>query len=203
MLALAIIGGILLLLFLLTLLPVGIEVAFREEFALTLRYAFLRFPLLPGGAEEEEPKPEPKPETKEKAGPGAAERLKRALRREGFWGLVQAVGEFVKEALMASGKLLSHLKLKRFDLYLCLGGAYDAAQAAILYGQLSAGVYGACGALFSVMPCKEKGVTVDLDYSAAENTADFSACLSIRPLFVLRAGLVILWNSLPLLRKLR
>ncbi len=201
MLALTIIGGVLLFLFLLTLLPVRIEVAFREEFALTLRYAFLRFPLLPG--EEKEGEPEPKPEKKEKAGPGAADRLKRALKREGFWGLVQAVGEFVKEALMASGKLLPHLKLRRFDLYLCLGGAYDAAQAAILYGQLSAGVYGACGALFSVMPCKKKGVTVDLDYSAAENTADFSACLSMRPLFALKAGLVILWNALPLLRKLR
>jgi len=195
------IGGVLLLLFLLTLLPVRVEVAFREEFALTLRYAFLRFPLLPGEAKEEEPKP--KPEKGEKAGPSPVDRLKRALRREGFWGLVQAVGEFVKEALMASGKLLSHLKLKQFDLYLCLGGATDAAQAAILYGQLSAGVYGACGALFTVMPCKKKGVTVDLDYSAAGNTADFSACLSMRPLFVLKAGLVILWNALPLLRKLR
>lgn len=199
MLVLYILGGILLVLFLLTLLPVRVEVAFREEFALTLRYGFLRFPLLPGKESPEEPPPEPQ----EPEGPSAAGRLKRALKREGFWGLVQALGEFVKEALRASGRLLSHLKLKSFDLYLCLGGAYDAAEAAILYGQLSAGVYGACGTLFSLMPCKKKGVTVDLSYSAAENTADFSACLSIRPLFVLKAGLVILWNALPLLRKLR
>lgn len=201
MLALYILGGILLFLFLLTLLPVRMDVAFREEFALTVRYAFLRFPLLPGKEAPEGPAPEPAPE--EKAGPGAAGRIKRALKREGFWGLVQALGEFIKEALMASGRLLTHLKLKRFDLYLCLGGAYDAAEAAILYGKLSAGVYGACGMLFSLMPCRKKGVTVDLDYSAAENTAGFSASLSIRPLFVLKAGLVVLWNALPLLRKLR
>ncbi len=202
MLALYILGGILLFLFLLTLLPVHIDVAFREEFELTLRYAFLRFPLLPGEEAPEESEP-PQPEPEKKPGPGPADRLKKALKREGFWGLVQAVGEFIKEAMMASGRMLSHLKLKRFDLYLCLGGAYDAAQAAILYGQLSAGVYGACGMLFSLMPCKKKGVTVDLDYSAAENTADFSASLSMRPLFALKAGLKILWNALPLLRKLR
>lgn len=203
MIVLYILGGILLFLFLLTLLPVRFEVAFKEEFALTIRYAFLKVPVLPGKEKPPEPEPKPKKEEKEKTGPSTADRLKRSLKREGFWGLVQALAEFVKEALMASGRLLTHLKLKRFDLYLCLGGAYDAAQAAILFGQLSAGVYGACGALFTVMPCKKKGVTVDLDYSAAENTAEFSACLSLRPLFAIKAALVILWNALPLLLKLR
>ena len=53
------------------------------------------------------------------------------------------------------------------------------------------------------LSCKKKGVSVDLDYSAAENKVSFEAALSIRPLFVRTAGLRILVAGLPLLRKLR
>lgn len=208
MLAVYIICGILLVLFLLMLLPVRVEVDFREEFALTVRYAFLRIPILPGKEkpeEEPEPKPEPEPEQKpsSKKGSGLVGRLKKALKREGFWGFLQSFADFVGAAVNTSGRLLSHLKLRRFDLYLCLGGAVDAAQAAILYGQLSAAVYGACGLVFSIMPCKKKGVAVDLNYGVVENVVDFSACLSLRPIFALKAGLVILWRALLFLWKLR
>lgn len=204
MLALYIIGGILLFLFVLTLIPVRVEVAFREEFELVVRYAFLRFPVLPGKPQPEEPPPPaPEPESPQKPGPTPLDRIKRALKREGFWGFLQSLADFIQAALQASGRMLSHLHLRRFDLYLCLAGAYDAADAAVRYGQLSAGVYGACGVLFSVMPCKKKGVTVDLDYSAAENAVDFTAALSLRPLFALHAALRILWHALPILRKLR
>lgn len=202
MLALYILGGILAFLFVLLLIPVWAQVSFSEAFQLTIGYGPLRVPIpLEGGEEEEEPPPqEEPPPPKKKEG---LSRLKRALKREGFWGFLQSLADFVGAAAQAAGRLLGHFKLKHFDLYLCLAGAYDAADAAVRYGQLSTGVYGACGVLFSLMPCKKKGVTVDLDYSAAENKVSFEAALSIRPLFVLTAGLRILLAGLPLLRKLR
>lgn len=199
MLALYSIGGVLLALLLLALAPVRADVAFREGFSLTVRYLFLRFPLLPGKEEEEAP---PQPE-EEKAGPSPMDRLKAILRRAGFWGFLQALADFIQVLLKASGRLLSHVKLKRFDLYLCLGGAEDAAAAAVRYGQVGSGVYGACGLLFSLLPCKEKGVSVDLDYSTLENTVDFSACFSLRPLFAVTAGVRVLLGALPVLRLLR
>ena len=48
MLALKIIGGVLLFLLALTLLPLRMELGFQTEFSLTLRYLFLSFRLLPG-----------------------------------------------------------------------------------------------------------------------------------------------------------
>lgn len=198
MLALYILGGILAFLFVLLLIPVWAQVSFSEAFQLTIGYGPLRIPIpLEGEEEEGVPPPQEGPAPPEKK--EGISRLKRALKREGFWGFLQSLADFVG----AAGKLLGHFKLKRFDLYLCLAGAYDAADVAVRYGQLSAGVYGACGLLFSLMPCKKKGVTVDLDYSAAENKVSFEAALSIRPLFVLTAGLRILAAGLPLLRKLR
>lgn len=202
MLALYILGGILAFLFVLLLIPVWAQVSFSEAFQLTIGYGPLRIPIpLEGEEGEEGPQPQKEPAPPEKK--EGIFRLKRALKREGFWGFLQSLADFVGAAARAAGKLLGHFKLKHFDLYLCLAGAYDAADAAVRYGQLSTGVYGACGLLFSLMPCKKKGVTVDLDYSAAENKVSFEAALSIRPLFVLTAGLRILVAGLPLLRKLR
>ena len=201
MLALYILGSILLVLLLLLLIPVRVELAFREAFLLVIGYGPLRIPIpLEVEEETEKPQEEEKTPSAKKEGPG---RLKQALKREGFWGFLQALADFIGAASRVTGRLLSHLKLRQFDLYLCLAGSYDAADAAVRYGQLSAGVYGACGLLFSLMPCKKKGVTVDLDYSAAENRVDFSTCLSLRPIFALHMALKVLWSAIPLLRKLR
>lgn len=199
--------GLLLLLFLLTLFPVGVGLSFREEFGLELRYLWFRLPLLPGEEEKEEPPP-PKPEKEKppkekKAGKSSfGDRVKAAFKREGLGGFLETFGEMLRLAGRVSANLLRHIKLRRFDLYVCIGGGTDAAAAAVLYGQASAGIYGGCGELFARMPCKEKGVTVDLDYGAAEHRVDFSAFFSLRPVFLLTAGAALLVRGLPLLRRI-
>ena len=202
MVALYMMGGVLLLLFLLTLCPVRVDVAFREELQLTVGYLFLHFPLLPGEEGQPEPPPE-EPPTQKPPGPGMADRLKAALRQKGVWGFLQVLADFAGVVGKASARLLSHLHLRQFDLYLRLDGAGDAALGAIRYGQVSAGVYSACGFIFARMPCKKKGVTVDMDYSAAEGLVDFSARLALRPLFLLTAGVKVLTGAMPLLKMLR
>lgn len=161
MIVLYIFLGLLLTLFLLLLIPLRVEASFREELFLDLRYLFLRFPLLPGKPEAEEEQPEPKEKPKDK--PGMLDKAKTAMKREGLAGFLGALGELIKLLLSFSAGILKRLRLKRFQLYLCVPGAGDAAAGAVLYGQASAGVYAACGGLFSLLPCKDKGVTVDLD----------------------------------------
>lgn len=195
--------GIFLLIFLLLLFPVGVDVAFREEFSLTLRYLFLRFPLLPGKASEEGEKPEKDEEKKEKRnGESGADKLKGMLSRHGLGGFLDSLFEAVGYLTSSTKKILSHLKLKRFDLYLCLGGEPDAAEGAIRYGQVSGAVYSACGALFALMPCRKKGVTVDLNYQSGDDLVDFSARLSVRPIHVVKEGLVLLVKELLVLKRL-
>ncbi len=200
MTALYIIGGIFLLLFLLLMVPVRLDIGFREEFSMTARYLFLRFPVLPGKEqepEEEKPPEEKKPTEKKKQGG-----LKKILSRTGFTGFLQSLFQLVKMALSSGKRLISRIKWKRFDLYLCLGGAQDAAAAAELYGQLSAGVYSACGVLFGLRTRGKRGVTVDLDYGSNENKVDFSASLSLRPIHVLREGFSLLIKGLPVYKVL-
>lgn len=193
--------GLLLLLLLLTLIPVRAELEFHGEFALAVKYLFLRVPLLPGEPKEEDEEPEEE-KPKKDGKPGVLDRVKAALKREGLGGFLQALGELIKLLCQASAGILKRLKLRRFDLYLCVAGAGDAAAGAQLYGKIAAGVYPACGGLFTLLPCRKKGVTVDLDYGIEENRVDFSAELSILPFFVAAEGLRLVVKSLRPLKKI-
>lgn len=206
MIVLLVAAGLLLAVFLLLLAPLRLEGEYRQGPSLRLKYLWFTIPLYPG-EEEEAPGQEP---SLEQGGPGGLASLRRGwkklraiLRREGLAGFLRSLGEFAQVVKGASRRLVKHVKLKRFDLYLCVAGEEDAAQGAILYGQVSALVYSACGAVFGLLPCKRKGVTVDLDYSAPEHRIDFSGKLSVAPLFLLREAAVVLWKGLPFFKKLQ
>lgn len=204
MIVLYILAGLLLLLFLLTLVPLRVRLRFQQEFAVEIRYLFWRYELLPAQEpEEEESEPEPTPEKpSQKDKPGYADQIKRILRQKGLEGFLQALGDLLKLLGRTSKRLIYRLKLKEFDLYLCLAGAGDAAAAALLYGRVSTGVYSACGGLFQLLPCKQKGVSVDLNYDSDVNVVSFTAKLSILPFFPIKEGLILLFNSLRILKRL-
>ena len=54
MIPLLILGGVLVVAAVFLLAPVRLEVTFREEFTLSVRYLFFRFPLFPGEGQEEQ-----------------------------------------------------------------------------------------------------------------------------------------------------
>lgn len=198
-------GAALLLLFLLSLFPVKASLEFETEFALTIRYLFLRLPVLPAKEEVQEPEPEEEEkqeEPAEPAKPGVVQRIKAALKREGFAGFLEALGELIRLACGATAGIVRRIKLRRFDLYLSVAGADDAAAGALLYGKVSAGVYGACGGLFTLLSCSKKGVTVDLDYNSRENLVKFSAELSIRPFWAIKEVLALFFKGLRPLKRI-
>lgn len=205
MIPLCIIGALLLVLLLLLLAPIRLEVAFRQEFSAQVRYLFLCFPLAPSPEPLEEPSPSQPPvqEGKPASSPSFLQKLRVLLRREGLSGFLQTLQEVAQQVKTASAHLLKRIKLKRFDLYICLGGKEDAAAAAIQYGQVCAAAYGASGALLQLFPCRKKSVSVDLDYSHQEHQVDFSATISIRVLFLLIEGLILLYRVLPFFKKLQ
>lgn len=198
MIGLLIVLGVLLFLLLLLLCPLRIEVSFQEQFSLTLRYLFLKFRILPGKEKEPEPEEPPEEESEEKTG---LQTIKRLLKQEGFTGFLKALFELVKIIASSTKKIIWGTRLKSFDLYLCLGGAGDAAEAAVQYGKLSGAVYAACGFLFGLTGCKKKSVTVDLDYQAEENKVVFFGKISILPLLLLKEAVVLLVKSLPFIKK--
>lgn len=199
MTALAIIFGVLLFLFLLTVIPIKIDIAFSQSFAITLRYAFLRFKLYPSTpkATEEPDKPEPdKPEST------TLDKLKNIVKNQGVSGFLKSLFELAKIAAGSSKRLLSHIRLRRFDLYLCLGCKDDPGAAALRYGEISGAVYSACGVLFGLFNCQKKAVSVDLNYANPEDTVIFTALASIRPIFLIKEIITLIKDGLPVLRRL-
>ena len=203
MLFLKILGILLAVLLVLLLIPLRAEIGFQEEFTLKVRYAFLKFQLVPAPEKPQKEKKKKKKEP-EPSGEGSStgDQLKAIFQRTGVKGLVRSLTDLAKLATHSLKRLFSHLKFKAFDLYLCVGGAEDAAQAAIQYGQFSAAVYSAVGIFFSRKPCKDYGVTVDLNYDARETTAIFATKLSILPIFAVREGLSLLFRGFPIVWKL-
>ena len=205
MTGLLVFGCILLVLLLLLLCPVCVNFRYEESLNIRLRYLFFKKDLMPG---TEKPTPKVKKSAKtekkeaSKGQAGSTFSFKSLKDRHGISGLLSLLEDALRLIKTSTVRLLSHLRLKKFDLYLCIGGLEDAAAAAIQYGQLSAAVYSLCGGIFSLMPCKRKGVTVDLDYGTTESRAVATATLSMSPLFVLREVGPLLFGGIPLLWRL-
>lgn len=198
MTALAVTAGILAFLFLLLIIPIRVQIDFQREFSLAVRYLFLRFRILP----QKEQSVDDKTEQEDTSARDSLKKIKQSLKRHGVGGFLKALFELVKIVAESSKRLIKHIKLKRFDLYLCMGTEGDPGEAAMRYGEISGAVYSACGVLFNLMPCPKKGVTVDLNYTAAEDCVDFSAVISFCPMFVLKEGIWLLIKGLPVFNKM-
>lgn len=204
MTALLIVLGVLLFLFILLLIPLRLSVWYDLEMTVFVRYLFLKWQLVP--EPEKKPKKEKKtakaPEhKKEPAKPRSLlDKVKDVLRAEGFQGFMRLVKDFLQMTGGTLKELLKRASLRHFDLYVMTGGE-DAAEAAILYGQTSAAVYAAAEVLFTLTKCRDRRVTVDLDYSIKSPYVKLAAEGGIRPLFLLYFGVKYLLRAFPILKR--
>lgn len=197
MLALIITAAVVALLLLLLVIPIRVHVAFQQEFTLTVRYLFLSWKLFPA-AEAEPVEEEQQPEVTE----SSLEKIKKALKRREVKGFVKSLLELINIVAKSTKRIVRRVKLKSFDLYLCLGSGGDVGEAAMRYGEISGAVYSACGMLFGITNCRKKGVTVDLDYQAPEDKVVFTAVVSVLPIFALKEGLSLIIKALPVFKDL-
>ncbi|WP_417110723.1 hypothetical protein, partial [Hominenteromicrobium sp.] len=141
---------------------------------------------------------------KEKTSKPLLPQVKKYKEAEGLTGLLTLAKDLLKATGTRFGKLLKHIKLKDFDLYVLVGGGKDAAEIAILYGEVCAGVYPAVSVLLGLTNCKSPHgrVSVDLDYSVKEPKVLCTASGAVRPLFVVHHGVqFILRTILPFYNK--
>lgn len=186
MIALAIIGGILLLLLLLLWCKVGVVLSFDEGFALSIHYLFLRFhPLKEGEDEEEEPQKAPekagkKGQKKEKATPGeTVQKLKSTT------DLVLDVLAAAKKPLK---KLLSRLDFKSLTFTMVVATG-DAGETGILYGRIMAGASALLPALEQFIHFRKKKIQITPDFQGEELTFSGKVCIRARVIYLLAAGL--------------
>ena len=129
------------------------------------------------------------------------EQLKNLIETDSPSGFTGKAVEYLMKTYQEMG--YEPVMTNKGGVLVCLGGKEDAAAAAVLYGQVCAAVYSACGAIFHWRPGKARRVSVDLQYQTEEHQVDFSGKASIRLLFLLQEGIILLWKALPFFRKLQ
>lgn len=203
MIAIIIISSILLLLLFLLFTPVKVEAIYHESFKIKAKYLFVTLfnaptPEAEAGEKEEEP---PVEEEAEKAGAVEAGRIKTLLKKQGLAGFLSFISELAGIVKDSAITIIKHVKIKKFDLYLCIGGE-DAAEAAVLYGRACAVVYSAYGMIFSYLKCRKKKALVNLNYKQPQSTVEFTCKIQVRLLFLVTEGVRLLVRGYPYLKKI-
>lgn len=194
--------SILLAIFLLTLLPVRLILAYQEKFTVTLRFLFIKKDLLADAVSEVEQKPvediEAEPEEQKDH---VLDIFKDFFKREGFHGFLEFLADLIRLIKKLGTVFLKHLQIKKFDLYIMVHGE-DAGEAAVRYGEVSALASSVYATLFTLKKCRKPRVSVDLDYEdRTQDNVNFYCVVSIKILFLLILGLKALKNGLPLFRR--
>lgn len=183
MLALKIIGGIVLFFALLMLVRVGCRVDYSAGgLFLWLKVACFRISILPSKPltpEQEEKKQRKDAEKKaKKKAKKAAEQAKDEAPKEK--GDLKWLLELIGPALKALNRLRRKLRVDHLKLDYAIGGAGDPAQAAIRYGQVSAGG----GALFpllnAALDVRDWDVNLSVDFCEEKSKVALSATATYR-----------------------
>lgn len=217
MIALYIILGVLLLLFLLTLIRVQIFASYSDTLTLTLKILFFKKTLVPSPPEHKKakktkkskkPKKTKKSDQKQKeAEEQPEEKKKKSLlgklkEKKGLSGLVSLLTGLARIAAGAVKGLLSHVVIHRLDVGVALNSG-DAASTAVTYGKLCSVVYPAVNIIVAATVCKSWNVSIEPAFDTegkTEVTAELHAHLRI--LFAiheaLKAGVKLLWLRIKL-----
>ena len=169
-------------LFLLLLCPVRLQLHWREELSATVRWLFLRFPLLP--------RPEEKNKQPQKASTPAKQAQPAAKSTQP--GPVDTLTQYADLLPDVLGKLkgfvvyiLRHTRVKQLRLDM-LVAKEDAAETAIAFGRANQAVYTALGLLQNLLRfgCKPE-INIGFDYLGKEEAAEVWLTASLAPLFAL------------------
>ncbi len=169
MIALYIILGILLLLFLITLIRVEVFFRYTDEVALTLKVLFVQIKILPQKKapkkkKEEKPKEKKQEKPKEKKEEKPKEKkpsyLQKLKEKKGLSGLVSLFTSLAKIAAGALKGLFSHIVIKKLDVGIALSGD-DASAVALNYGRLCSVFYPAVNIITAATVCKDWNVSIE------------------------------------------
>lgn len=197
MIALYIILGILLLLILLLSVKVRIDAEYIDSFRLKLRWLFLSFDLYPMKKKEKKPKPE---KTKKEEPPKEEEPQPKEKKpnpfavfyeNQGFDGVMQLVRDSADAVGGLMKSIKKHLIIDELFLWIVISHNHDAAQTAIEYGEACRDVYPAMGFICSNLEVKKYDVEIEPDFIGTFSSAQFAFAMSVRPIFLINAGIVL------------
>lgn len=196
--------GILLFLFLISLIPVGIDARYRNSLCCTLKIGFVKIRLLP-----EKPKKKkkavskPDKSKKEKPEKDEAVSLKMLFKQNGVSGILNILKKIVSLATGALKDVFSHIIIRELSIDITTAGD-NAADTALKYGYTCSGVYPAVSLITRICRCKTFRVLVSPDFTVgAKSNADCRVNANIKIFWLLKAAVVHGFKALQVLLKLK
>ncbi len=181
---------------------------YDSEFKVDVRWLFIKKTILPKSEEEKKKektkkeKPEKEKKTEEEKPPEQIDNTPKKdnmlvsfYKNQGFSGVMQLLNDTVSAIKGMFGSIFKHLVFKELKLYLRVG-ADDAAETAMLYGKTCSYVFPAMGLITSTCKVKDYGCGVEPNFIQPEKSAYFKAIVSMRPIFITNAVIVLAFKLL-------
>lgn len=193
MIAVWILTGLILLLFALLCCPVRIRLDYTDSLSVTIRFLFLKFRITPPEKEKTEKEKKPKKKKAKKSAESGEKKEKKnffkTLREEeGFSGALHFLYELAKIIKSAVARTASHLIIRLLDVRLIVASS-DAAQTAMLYGETCSAVFPLLSCICSCAKVRRYNADIRPDFLASKPSAEIAVEVSLRPIFVVHAGL--------------
>lgn len=207
MIALYIILAVIALIVILFSIKVSVTAVYDETFTLDIKWLFIKLRIYPEDEEKRAKKEakkaekdqkkkiskqeKPKKEKTEESASPKSNIFKDFYNNQGFAATVNLIrtaaaqlGGFLKGVYRA-------FVIENLTVLLKVSAGDDAAQTAVKYGKVCSAVYPAMGFICSNMKVKQYDVNVVPDFISAENTATFKLSLSVRPIKLTNAVIVL------------
>lgn len=179
---------------------------FFDEFKLNVKWLFLKIDVFPA-KKKDKPKKEKAP--KEKKEKPADEKVTeetptekkenifvKFYNNQGFDGVIQLINNVGK----ALGKLMhsfkKHIVLRELYLWMTVTGGCDAAETALEYGRICQKVFPVMSFICTNLTVKKYDVEIEPDFLGSKNKAEFAFSVSVRPIFILNAIIVLVFRLL-------
>lgn len=160
--------GIILLIVLLLLLPIGFKAGYQDEVRAVLQIGFIPIPIYPPKPKKPKKKPKkPEPEKPKEEKP--KEKKPNLIQEKGILWLIDLIREAAKLAVGALKSFFKHLHIKRLNVSISCCGE-DAADTAVQYGYFCLAVYPAVSILVKAGKCRRYGVDISPNFKDGEET---------------------------------
>lgn len=212
MTALYIILGIIVLIVILFSIKVSMTAEYADSFSLDVQWLFIKLHIFPQTEEqkakreakkakkEEKKKKKKKPEEEKKDEDKPSEPKKNIFKEfyenQGFGATVELIQTAAAQLGGFMGSIYRAFVIENLKLLLKVSSGDDAAQNAIKYGKVCSAVYPSMGFICSNMKVKKYEVNVVPDFISQENKAQFALSLSVRPIKLTNAVVVLAFRLL-------
>jgi hypothetical protein len=194
---------ILAILFLLLVCPVSLTARYECELEAKIKYLFFNYKI--DFSKDEiiaETKETVKEEAKKVKNDDTIEKIRDIIKQKGLSGFLNIIKEFASIATGAAKKLFSHMVIDNISTDIAVANG-DAAETAILYGNVCAVVYTSVSILVNNMKCKDYHINIVPDFQSSQSRIRFQFKAHIMLLFLVTAGLSAFIRFLKVMKELK